>query len=182
HLSAPGLLKAVQKIFSRIPDPRNFNKPPTIPIQDHLMSGLAVFGLKHPSLLDYDRRRSHPCIAHNLHTLYHVETPPSDTYLRERLDLVDPDTLRPAFKRVFALFQRGKGLEAYEYMDGYVLISGDGTGHLSSGSVSCSQCCQKVSQRGQVTYYHQMFGACVVAYVLKKSWQISVGAKFLIAY
>ena len=77
------------------------------------MSGLAIFGLKCPSLLDYDRKRSDDVIAQNLRDLYYVKNPPSDTYLRERLDLVDPEHIRPAFKKVFAFFQRGKGLEEF---------------------------------------------------------------------
>jgi hypothetical protein len=53
---------------------------------------------------------------------------PSDTYLRVRLDEVDPDTIRPAFKKLFASFQREKGVEEFEYLDRHVLISVDGTG------------------------------------------------------
>ena len=126
------------------------------------MAGLAVFGLKCPSLLDYDTKRKDVAIAQNLRDLYHIENAPSDTYLRESLDLVDPDTLRPAFKKIFASFQRGKGLEEFEYLDGYVLISGDGTGLFSSNKISCPHCCQKKRQNGTIEYYHQMFGACVV--------------------
>lgn len=162
HLSAPGLLSIIHKQFSKIPDPREFTKNVTISITDHLMSGLAIFGLKCPSLLDYDRKRSDEAVAKNLRNLYLVNNPPSDTYLRERLDHVPPDHIRPAFKKVFAFFQRGKGLEEFEYLDGHVLISGDGTGHFSSGNVCCPQCCVKEHQNGTKTYYHQMFGACVV--------------------
>lgn len=125
QLSAPGLLNAIYRQFSKIPDPREFSKDTVISITDHLMSGLAVFGLKCPSLLDYDRKRSENVIAQNLHDLYHVNTPPCDTYLRERLDQIDPEHIRPAFKQIFALFQRGKGLEEFEYLDGHFLMSSD---------------------------------------------------------
>ena len=162
HLSIPGLIKTVYQQFSKIPDPRDFKRKSVISLTDHLMSGLAVFGMKCPSLLGYDRSRENEATAQNLRDLYLVQTPPSDTYLRERLDQVNPDSLRPAFKKVFASFQRGKGLEEYEYLDGHVLISGDGTGQFSSGKVSCPQCCTKRSRNGSITYYHQMFGVCVV--------------------
>ena len=134
HLSAPGLLSIIYQQFLKIPDPRKFSKDVSISIKDHLMSGLAVFGLKCPSLLDYDRKRSDNIIAQNLRDLYFVNNPPSDTYLRERLDDVDSEYIRPAFKRVFAAFQRGKGLEDFEYLDRHMLISGDGTGHFSSAT------------------------------------------------
>lgn len=139
-----------------------FGRKTTISLTDHLMSGLAIFSLKFPSLLDYDRNRDNPIIAENLRSLYHVEQPPSDTYLRERLDQVDPDCLRPAFKKIFASFQRGKGLEEFEFLDGYVLMSGDGTGHFSSGKVSCPHCCEKHHKDGRIEYYHQLFGVCIV--------------------
>ncbi len=125
HLGIPSLIKAVYHHFSKIPDPRQFSKDGFIPLSDHLMSGLAVFGLKCPSLLDYDRKRQDQATEHNLRDLYHVTTPPSDTYLRELLDEVDPDTIRPAFKKLFASFQREKGVEQFEYLDGHVLISVD---------------------------------------------------------
>jgi hypothetical protein len=161
-LSAPGLLNIICRQFAKIPDPREFSRQPEISLKDHLMAGLAVFGLKCPSLLSYDKSRFDPVVAQNLRDLYHVKSPPCDTYLRERLDDVDPSELRTAFTKVFAAFQRGKGLEEFEYMDGFVLISGDGTGHFSSSNVSCPHCCVKKQQNGDVTYYHQMFGACIV--------------------
>ena len=161
HLSITGLLDTVYREFSKIPDTRTFSRELKIPLIDHLMAGLAVFGLKCPSLLDFDKKRSDDVIAQNLRDLYRVNTPPSDTYLRERLDQVDPNNLRSAFKKVFASFQRGKGLEEFEFLNGYVLISGDGTGHFSSSNVSCPYCCKKEQSNG-MTYYHQMFGVCVV--------------------
>lgn len=162
HLGIPGLIKTVYDHFSKIPDPREFKRTGFAPLSNHLMSGLAIFGLKCPSLLDYDRKRRDIAIEHNLRDLYHVENPPSDTYLRMRLDEVDPNTIRPAFKNVFASFQRGKGIEAFEYLDGHVLISVDGTGHFSSNHVSCPHCCQKKGSDGKYSYYHQMLGACIV--------------------
>ena len=96
------------------------------------MCGLAIFSLKFPSLLQYDRHRKGKPIAENLKNLYHVDTPPSDTYLRERLDTVDPKYIRPVFKKMFAALQRGKGLEGFEFMDGHYLLSLDGTGKFSS--------------------------------------------------
>ncbi|MYE99242.1 MAG: transposase, partial [Gammaproteobacteria bacterium] len=51
-LSAPGLLREARKSFERIPDPVRGRKRV---LADYLMSGLAVFGLKFPSLLQFDR-------------------------------------------------------------------------------------------------------------------------------
>ena len=166
HLSAPGLINTVNQQFRKISDPRKFARNGAIALKDHLMSGLAVFGLKCQSLLDYDRRRSDNATEQNLRDLYQVDSPPSDTYLRERLDEVNPDNLRPAFKKLFASFQRGKGLEAYEYIEGRVLITIDGTGLFASNNISCPHCCVKQYTNGTKSYYHQMLGAKVMVVTL----------------
>ena len=133
-LSHPGLLTAVRKEFKAISE----TKPTAaIPLADHLMSGLAIFGLKYPSLLQFDNCRHDAIVRHNLQTLYGIEQAPCDTYLRERLDEVDPRTLRKAFKRAFSLLQRGKGLEGFTCLDGHYLLSVDGTGYFSSNRVHC---------------------------------------------
>lgn len=115
-----------------------------------------------PSLLDYDKKRTKETTAQNLRDLYLISNPPSDTYLRELLDDFNPNFLRPTFKKIFAHFQRGKGLEEFEFFNGHVLISGEGTGHFSSGKIACCHCCKKELSNGSTTYYHQMFAACVV--------------------
>ena len=132
-LSAPGLLRGVRKSFDKLKDPVSARR---FSLSDCLMSGLAVFGLKYPSLLQFDRdARTDEVVRANLKTLYGVERAPCDTALRERLDEVDPRELRVAFKRVFAALQRGKGLEGFTWLDGHYLLSVDGTGDFSSSSV-----------------------------------------------
>jgi len=159
-LCADTLLADIYRYFQKIPDPRRLPDRVPISFTDVLMSGLAVFGLKFPSLLKYDQNRN--TIDHNLLSLYHITTPPSDTYMRERLDELDPRWIRPVFKKMFAKIQRGKCLEKFEFLDGYYLLSLDGTGEFSSSTVSCPQCCKKEHKDGSTTYYHQMLGACLV--------------------
>ena len=58
--------------------------------QDCIMSGLAVFGFKMPSLLQFEKDKgSEPLIRRNLRTLYGVDKAPSDTCMRERLDVIN---------------------------------------------------------------------------------------------
>ena len=158
-LSLPGLLQETRRCFARIPDKKSGCK---IPLVDHLMSGLAVFGLKYPSLLQFDQDQNVETIRSNLQTLYGIEQAPCDTYLRERLDEVDPEQLRTAYRRLFSVSQRGKGLEGFAYLDDHYLLSIDGTGYFSSSEVHCEQCCEKHHRDGRVTYYHQLLGAVLV--------------------
>ncbi len=159
NLSAPGLMRSVRNSFQKISDPvkgRQWALP------DVLMSGLAIFSLKYPSLLSFDRAsRNDKTVKHNLKKLFGVRATPCDTAMRERLDKVDPFQLRGAFKKVFAALQRGKGLEPFNYL-GHYLLSVDGTGYFSSSTVHCDQCCKKHHRDGSVSYYHMMLGAVLV--------------------
>ncbi len=158
-LSLPGLLKSMRQLFEKIPDPKSST---TIPLSDHLMSGLAIFGLKYPSLLQFDQDRNEELTRANLKSLYGINQAPSDTYLRERLDEVDPNSLRKNYTQLLQLLQRGKGLEGFAYMDDHYLLSIDGTGYFSSAEVQCDHCCEKHHRDGRVTYYHQLLGAVLV--------------------
>ena len=164
QLSAMGMLQKVCSVFEKIPEPPRCPQgvKTRISLSDCLMSGLAVFGLKFPSLLQFDESQEEDVIKHNLKTLYGVNDAPSDTAMRTRLDEVDPRTLRPAFTSIFSLLQRGKILEDYKVLGNYVVIACDGTGMFSSNTVHCENCCEKHHKDGQITYYHQMLGAVLV--------------------
>jgi len=139
-------------------------KPKVISLSDCLMCAPAIFSLKYPSLLQFDEqmRGSSTTIPHNLSTLYKVKHIPSDTYMRECLDLVDPADLRLIFKNIFSSLQRDKVLENYLYLDEGYILSLDGTGYFSSNEVHCKNCCEKHHSNGQVTYYHQMLAGSIV--------------------
>lgn len=164
HLSAKGMLARVRAVFKQIPKPNRNSKglKGQISLSDCLMSGLAVFGLKFPSLLQFDESSEDEAIKHNLKTLYGISNAPCDTYMRERLDKVDPRGLRPAFTAIFSQLQRGKVLEDYKVLGKYLAIACDGTGMFSSKTVHCESCCKKHHKDGTVTYYHQMLGAVIV--------------------
>ena len=161
-LEAASLINIVYREFQKITDPRVSSGNRYIKLTDHLMSGLAIFGLKFPSLLSYDTERRHTHIQNNLKTLYHVEIPPSDTYLRERIDEIETNSLRQPFRKIFSHMQRSKLLEEFTFLDGHYLLSIDGTGKFSSSNICCKHCCKKTSNTGLETYYHQMLGACIV--------------------
>ena len=92
-LSMPGLLREMRECFDRVPD---LIVSRGITLSDCLMTGLAMFSLKIPSMLKYDqlvRLDKSTVQAKNLNLLFGVKRPPSDTWLRERLDGVDPRSL-----------------------------------------------------------------------------------------
>lgn len=160
-LSAPGLLHSMRQAFSRVKDPLA-GRARQYHLTDCLMSGLAVFGLKCPSLLDFDEKRRDDVVCHNLKTLYGVQQAPCDTQLRKRLDDINPGLLKHAYKAGFRAAQRGKVLPLFECYDGHYLVSVDGTGIFHSNSVHCNHCCVKQHRDGTVSYYHQMLSSVLV--------------------
>jgi len=164
QLSAKGMLSKVRSKFEQISEPPRDPRgvAPQISLTDCLMSGLAVFGLKSPSLLQFDKSCDDDVVKHNLRTLYNIKQVPCDTSMRARLDEVNPQLLRPAFTSIFSLLQRGKVLDDYKFLGKYLIVACDGTGMFSSPSVHCENCCEKRHKDGSVTYYHQMLGAVIV--------------------
>src|SRR5207342_2135615 len=82
--------------------------------------------------------------------------------MREILDPVSPESLRPLFQSVFRQLQRGKALEPMVFFEGCYLLALDGTGYFSSKTIHCASCLQKVHRNGSMTYAHQMLGAAIV--------------------
>ncbi len=159
-LSAPNLLNEAKNSFDLIPDNRQTRSQ--ISLSDCLMSGLAIFGLKYPSLLQFEQGKVEESLACNLKNLYQINHSPSDTYLRERLDEVKPHHIRKPFKKIFSLLQRGKQLEQFAYLDGHYLVSLDGTGYFNSTKIHCNSCCVRIHRNGNKSYYHHMLGAVLI--------------------
>ena len=162
HLSMPGMLREVREYFDSVPDPVASRG---LTLSDCLMTVLAVFSLKMMSMLSFDvkiRLDESSVPAQNFKSLFGVDRIPSDTRVRERLDNVDPHSVRPAFKNVFTGMQRGKVLENWTVLGGHYLIAIDGTGTRSSHKVKCEKCCVKNHRNGSTTYFHQMLGAAMI--------------------
>jgi len=159
HLNADALYTQLRRQFSKVKDAATGF--PQIKLGDVLMSGFAMFSLKDPSLLAFDRRRK--VEEHNLKSIYGMEQIACDTQMRTRLDVIHPDLLRPAFKVIFRLAQRGKVLEQFVFMNGCYLISLDGTGYFSSEKLFSPYCLEKTnSKTGKASYYLQTLAAVIV--------------------
>jgi len=157
------LLGEIRKDFEAVPIKAQRGPKHKYPIADCLMSGLAIFGLKYGSLLQFDKaNRSDEIVKGNLQNLYGVKESPSDTQMRTRLDDVDPIYLRKPYRTLFNLLQRSKLLWQYRFIDGYVIISIDGTEYFDSQEVHCDNCCERHHSNGKISYYHQMMSAVLV--------------------
>lgn len=84
HLNADALYAELRRCFSKVEDPATGY--PQIKLADVLMAAFAMFALKDPSLLAFDRRRKTE--EHNLKSIYGMDKIPCDTQMRTRLDVV----------------------------------------------------------------------------------------------
>jgi hypothetical protein len=155
HLHFDALVPRLRQRFEQLPEPR---RAPTFSLADTLMAGLAMFSLKDPSLLAFQRR----ALDHNLRSVFGLQAIPSDSQMRAILDEVDPLRLRPAFRDVFRQVQRGKLLEEYVFLNGCYLLALDGVEYFRSDKVHCAQCLTRQHSDGHLSYYHQMLGAVLV--------------------
>src|SRR6266567_2077717 len=100
YLSAQGLMGIIHNQFKKIKPLRELApRSDPITLTDCLMSGLAMFSLKFPSLLKFDEAKEEKKTKYNLQKLFHVKQAPCDTYMRERNDEADPRDLRKAYKK-----------------------------------------------------------------------------------
>jgi hypothetical protein len=145
YLSADALFGLVRTGVANLADHRFGGAD--ISLTEALMSAFAMFSLKSPSRLAFDKERAEG----NLETIYGLERVPCDTPMREILDPVSPESLRPLFQSVFRQLQRGKALEPMVCFDGCDRLALDGTGYFSSKTIHCASCLQKVHRNGSVT-------------------------------
>jgi hypothetical protein len=155
RLSFDPLIELIHKRAQQLPDQR---QDPDYRLADAIMSALALFSLKDPSLLAFDSRRN----DENMKTLFRIVQIPSDTQMRVILDPVEPDWLRPFFKDIFQELQRGKALESFVFYEGHYLVAIDGTEYFCSDSINCPCCLCRESKTGKKSFYHQMLSAVVV--------------------
>jgi hypothetical protein len=156
HLCEDALFDLVRAAFADISDHRKGDSD--ISLSDALMSAFAMFSLKSPSLLAFDQERAED----NLHRIYGIQRAPCDTSMRETLDPVEPESLRPAFKQAFRQLQRGKALEEMVFVAGHYLLALDGTGYFSSKEIPCDSCLVKHHRNVTITYSHQLLVAALI--------------------
>jgi hypothetical protein len=148
------LVQRVRQRFDTIPDTR---RAPTFSLPDTLMAGVALFALKDPSLLAFQQRT----LDHNLRCVFGLQAIPSDSQMRDILDEVGPNHVRPVFRDVFTQLHAAQVLDPY-LVEGCFLVSLDGVEYFCSKKVHCPHCMTRRHTNGTVSYYHQMLGAAIV--------------------
>ncbi len=116
HLSVDPYIQHFRPRVEQLPVTRALSDC-TYCVAEAPMSGLAFSSLKEPSLLAFQERRYDA----NMKNIFRIQNVPSDTQMREILDPLEPDLLRPMFNDVLRELQRGKALEAFHFWEGHCL-------------------------------------------------------------
>jgi hypothetical protein len=171
NLSGDGMIVMVKKTFKKVPDHRSTS---VIKLQDALMAGLAVFKLKMPSLLKFEKHWKKDDIQfESVKNIFLIDHIPSDTQLRDILDPIPYYELFKPFKKIFSQLESDKVINKFKYHipeAGELLVAPiDGTGYFSSSSIKCNQCLVKSKpeenpdeEGEELLYHHQMLGAGIV--------------------
>jgi hypothetical protein len=153
HLSFDALRTAVSAQLHHVDDPRQQGRCQHS-VHDAVMSGFACMFFQDPSMADFQRRMDSRKQRNNLRQLFDVTTIPKDSQLREVIDSVDSEFLRPIFKDLFTRLQRGKYLPNFQILPNLYICGIDGVYHHSSEKVHCDHCLSRTHRNGSVSYSH----------------------------
>jgi Transposase DDE domain len=161
HLSFGGLRKMLSTHFSTLAEYRQYAKI-KYRLHDVCMSGVAVMFFQDPSLLQFQMRMQEELQRNNLQTLFQVEHIPQDTQMREVIDSIESDSVSTLFLDFFRALQRAKYLQQYLFLDGWYLISLDGSEYFSSEKLCCPGCLRKEDKKGRIRYHHEILQAALM--------------------
>ena len=161
HLSFGGLRKMLSAHFLSLAEYRQYAKI-KYRLHDVCMSGVAVMFFQDPSLLQFQTRMQEKLQRNNLQTLFQVEHIPQDTQMREVIDRIESESVSTLFVDFFRALQRAKYLQQYLFLDGYYLISLDGSEYFSSEKLWCPGCLRKEDKKGKVRYHHEILQAALM--------------------
>lgn len=164
YLNGNEFIKDLRSFFEKLPEHRDLYQ---IPMVDIVSSALAILQLKYESLLQFEKK-NRASGQSNLNRVFQIRQIPSDTRMREVLDMLPTNNLKPAFKVIFKRLQEAKILEKFKYIEDYVLASADGTQVFSSKKIHCDHCIEKYHKSSKETSYsHQILAASIVHPELK---------------
>lgn len=97
-LSKSECLNKVLDQFEQVEGDSRRKKSVKISVGDALKAAYAIFAMKYPSLLQFEtERKLKSGQTSNLERIYRMKRAPSDTQMREILDPLDPERLRPVY-------------------------------------------------------------------------------------
>ena len=167
-LTLEAMVDLVSQTFAPIPDPRDPDRV-DYSLHDTLMSGFAMMFFQYPNLLEFQRKmkqRRHQC---NLETIFGVREVPSDSQMREILDGVPVELIRPLLPTLFEKIRRAgwakdftTSLSSAGHQGTYYTLMLDGSDYFHSTRLKCPSCLQRHDSSGQLHFRHTVVSATLV--------------------
>lgn len=155
------LLSFLSSAIDGLPDGRR-GKNWQYSMQDIARSAFAVFFVQSPSFLAHQQLMQQARGMNNGATLFGIEKLPTDNQIRNLLDPVDPQLLRPVFASIFEYLHQQEALDQFRSFAGTLLIALDATGYFSSESIHCSSCSVAHHRDGRISYTHSALMPAIV--------------------
>jgi hypothetical protein len=167
-LTLESIIDVLSTTFGLLPDTRCPDRV-DYSLHDTLMSGFAMLFFQHPSLLEFQRKMKQRRGRCNLETLFGVHEVPSDTQMREILDVVPVELLRQALPKLFEKVRRAGWAKEFKstvpsgYHQGdYYTVMLDGSDYFHSTKVQCPGCLHRTDTSGEGHFYHTVVSATLV--------------------
>ena len=156
------LLAQLRAVCATFPDTRK-GRGGNIAVADFGLSAFALFFMQSASFLAFQRAVEKGQGRSNCQTLFGIGKIPSDNYIRDILDGVDPALLQPCFERMEQLLAAPLLRASFARLDDRILIAWDGTEYFCSQKLGCPHCLTRKRANGKVESYHTLLAATAVA-------------------
>jgi hypothetical protein len=156
------LLQGLKAQCALFPDKRG-GRGGNIAMADFGLSAFSLFFMQSESFLSHQLALEKGHTRTNCQTLFGMERIPTDNYIRDNLDPVDPTYIEPLFHRLEEELKAGAMKTAFGRLGGRTLIALDGTEYFCSYKIKCPQCLSRNLTNGETQYYHTLLSATVVA-------------------
>jgi len=167
-LTLEAMIDTVSTTFGAIPDPRRPDRVDSS-LHDTLLSGFAMMVFQHPSLLEFQRKMQQRRGRCNLATIFGVWQVPSDTQMRDILDGVPVELLRPLLPTFFEKWRRAGWAKEFQshlgsgpHQGDYYTLALDASDYFHSTTVECPSCLQRHDAEGPVHFRHTVVSATLV--------------------
>jgi hypothetical protein len=158
----PSLLEELKAVSAGFPDTRG-GRGGNIAMADFGLSAFSLFFMQSESFLAHQKALEKGHTKTNCQTLFGMERIPSDNYIRDNLDPVDPSAMQPLFNRMETELAKPAMKHAFQRLGGRTLIAWDGTEYFCSYKINCPHCLTRKRNNGETENYHTMLSATVVA-------------------
>ena len=159
--SQSNLLAVVRGLFGKVSDQRS--RASRIPLPDALMSVLAMFMLKIPSLLQLSNNLRDSTISSNLRSIFGIETAVSDDQLRNIIDPIGCQEFQPIFSSIHKRLRKMSSLLDFKIFGKHLLLAVDGTQIFQSKKLSSGTTQVKNHSNGETSYSVSLLSGCIVS-------------------